>query len=58
MSTILAELPSISLPVHLLDRGSVGWRRSSLAALLGCVRPVAGDVKIEDDGVVLQQIFP
>ena len=33
------------LPVHLLGR-------SSLAALLGCVSPVAGDVEFQDDGVV------
>ena len=33
------------LPVHLLGRGS-------LAALLGCISPVAGDVKLEDDEVV------
>ena len=33
------------LPVHLLGRGS-------LAALLGCVSPVSGDVKLQDDGVV------
>ncbi len=33
------------LPVHLLGRGS-------LAALLCCISPVAGDVKLQDDGVV------
>ena len=44
-STILAEKRPLVLPVHLLGR-------SSLAALLGCVSPVAGDVKLEDDGVV------
>jgi len=33
------------LPVHLLGRGS-------LAALLGCIGLVAGDVKLQDDGVV------
>ena len=33
------------LPVHPLGR-------SSLAALLGCVSPVAGDVEFQDDGVV------
>ena len=32
----------LSLPVHLL----------CLATLLGCVSPVAGDVELEDDGVV------
>ena len=38
------------LPVHLLDRGS-------LAALLGCVSPVAGDVKLQDDGVVHDPVY-
>ena len=33
------------MPVHLLGRGS-------LAALLGSISPVAGDVKLQDDGVV------
>ena len=33
------------LPVHPLGR-------SSLAALLCCVSPIAGDVKLHDDGVV------
>ena len=33
------------LPVHLLGR-------ASLAALLCCISPVAGDVKLQDDGVV------
>ena len=40
------------LPVHLLGRRSVGVGRGSLAALLCCVSPVAGDVKLQDDGVV------
>ena len=38
-SSILA---SLALPVHLLG----------LAPLLGCISPVAGDVKLQDDGVV------
>ena len=42
------DLPNcrrLVLPVHLLGR-------SNLAALLGYVSPVAGDVKLQDDGVV------
>ena len=42
------DLPNcrqLALPVHLLGR-------SSLAVLLGCISPVAGYVKLEDDGVV------
>ena len=40
------------LPVHLPGRSSVGVGRGSLAALPGCVSPVAGDVKLQVDGVV------
>ena len=42
----------LNLPVHLLCRDSVGFGRSSLAALLCGVSPVAGDVEFQDDGVV------
>ena len=41
-STIFAGWRQSVLPVHLLG----------LAALLGSVGPVAGDVKLQDDGVV------
>ena len=41
-SIILSGWRQSVLPVHLLG----------LASLLGCVGPVAGDVKLEDDGVV------
>ena len=41
-STIFAGWRQSVLPVHLLG----------LDALLGCVGPVAGDVKLQDDGVV------
>ena len=41
-STIFAGWRQSVLPVHLLG----------LAPLLGCVGPVAGDVKLQDDGVV------
>ena len=41
-STIFAGWRQSVLPVHLL----------CLAPLLGCVSPVAGDVKLQDDGVV------
>ena len=46
------DLPNclrLVLPVHLLGR-------SSLAALLGDVAPVAGGVKLEDDTVVLHTV--
>ena len=36
------------LPVHLLG----------LALLLGCVGPVAGDVKLENDGVMDHAVVP
>ena len=39
---LLPKSRRLVLPVHLL----------CLAPLLGCIRPVAGDVKLEDDGVV------
>ena len=42
----------LNLPVHLLGRGSIGCGRSSLAALLCGIGPVAGDVEFQDDGVV------
>ena len=40
------------LPVHLLCRDGAGFGRSSLAALLCGIGPVAGDVELEDDSVV------
>ncbi len=41
----LPNCRQLVLPVHLLSR-------SSLTALLCCISPVAGDVKLQDDGVV------
>ena len=42
----------LALPIHLLGPSSAGIGRSSLAPLLCCIGPVAGDVALQDRGVV------
>ena len=48
-STKFAECRRLVLPVHLLGRGSAGFGHGGLAAVLVCVSPIAGDVKLRND---------